>query len=339
MKLKKDEHYLPPMRKSLEWWRSLKILAQNVYTEYIDWDMRQPNIQLLDYYSPFVEYQYPPFNPISTEDRIHSLKTTAQTRSVVERLKTIDLTNTEVAPRIDGVLLLLAVCIDLKNQPISDISETHLDDILKQVDEIREYTNNDETIDKLATDLTTFLTEQRLIKAVRRELRNIVPSPESKSEDVITNRLEDAMVNSDTAKLGELYRAVVTCRWRQQDFEVFDPRSFEELIATLYRVEGYEVKIKSIGADGGVDVVARNDTITKAIQVKHESSRMSAPTLDQYVSLFEYYDTDEVIIVHKSSFTQPARERASKVSKPLTLINGQKLCGLLTDANISIPVL
>lgn len=327
------------MRESLDWWRSLRELAQNTSSEYVNWDERQSRINLIDYCDPFLEYKIPLFDPISTENRINSLETTPQTQNIVEKLQTAKLISTEATPRIDGILLLIAVCIDIKAQSLENRILNNVDDKLSKIDKISEFTDNDSLIVELATDMTAFLTEIQLMKAVERELQNIVLSPESRSEDIITNRSVDAIADRETKTLEELYRAIVTCRWKKRDLDTFDHRSFEELIATLYRIKGYEVEIKSVGADGGVDVVAWDNDMTKAIQVKHESGRMSAPKLDRYVSLFEYYDTDEVVIVHKCSFTQPARERASKISKRFTLINGQKLCCLLTDSNISVPVL
>lgn len=109
-----------------------------------------------------------------------------------------------------------------------------------------------------------------------------------------------------------------------------DPYEFEEFIAELWSLVGYETTVSQSSDDMGVDVVAkqRNAGVSQklGVQVKRysEGNKVGRPSIQQYHALKEQdTDIDAAVIVTTSSFTSPGRQWANKNN--VKLINGDDL--------------
>lgn len=327
------------MSGSPEWWKSVTDLVRLVWADYLEWNGRKAEVPLKKYCSPFLTHQTPPVDPVATEKRLDSLSTLVATGPILEELTAVNLANTRIGPKVDSIIAMAAIKLDISKQTLDYEHTIPIENLIKSAEKLNNSSKSGEYISNYAEELKSTIKEIQITKEIDQNLDTMLLSPESGSKKEITNKLTTAVKNQDNSTLEEVHRAIVACRWMKSDFDKFDPRSFEELVARVYQAEGFETEIQPKGPDGGVDVFAQNQDIKKVIQVKHISKPMTAPQLDKYVSLFEYHETaDEVIIISSSSFTDPAQDRVSNVSKPLKLVNGEGLCGLLTRANISIPV-
>lgn len=112
-----------------------------------------------------------------------------------------------------------------------------------------------------------------------------------------------------------------------------DSAKFEQLVAELWEMQGWETFVTSDGSDGGIDVIAEKTNPIKkkeVIQVKRydESNPVGRPDIQQYASLRqEETDVDTVVVVTSSRFTDGAEEVASKLN--VKLVNGFRLYNLI----------
>lgn len=327
------------MTEEESWWLSIRDVIVIAHTEYIQSDYRDPVLALGQYMDPFRNSLSPVFNPIRTKNNFQELSTKVDKGPLLSGLSTIDLKNPKLAPRVDAVLAIATILIDIRAQNFEEELPTSVSKLVEAVESLDDRSQSIDLIEETADDLRTLL---QMIAALI-EIKNTLPTTsfvrEETDEEILKQEIQSAILEYDLSTIQSIHSAIVNCMWTQSAFGNFDYRSFEQLVAMLYNQKGYQTKVLSKGADGGIDVIATQDGKKKLIQAKHEKAALSAPQLDQYVSLFEYYDADEVIVVTSSSFTGPARNRASKVSKPLTLIDGQTLCWHLTRANIAPPII
>lgn len=119
-------------------------------------------------------------------------------------------------------------------------------------------------------------------------------------------------------------RAIDTMSWED----------FERLIAGTFRRWGYSVKHHGLGGpDGGVDLVADKNGQRTIIQCKRwNASAVGAPEVRQMLGLMMHHNAHAVAIVTSGRFTAAAIAFAR--GKPIELIDGEKLHGLLMTATV-----
>lgn len=95
------------------------------------------------------------------------------------------------------------------------------------------------------------------------------------------------------------------------DIDSMSGEQFEKLIAKLFSSLGYDTNITSLSSDQGVDVIAKNDIITIAIQAKcYNSGAVGNHAIMEVVGGMKFYGADKAMVVTNSTFTRSAIELA-----------------------------
>ena len=120
------------------------------------------------------------------------------------------------------------------------------------------------------------------------------------------------------------------------------PKQFEDLVGLLLNAMEYqEVQVTQLSGDKGVDVVATAQfgitTVKEFIQVKRMKSNIGRPVLDQLRGALQLHRAIKGTLMTLSDFSTGCKEAAAfPGAVPITLINGEKLLGLLIDNGIGI---
>ncbi|HEV7570417.1 MAG TPA: restriction endonuclease [Thermoanaerobaculia bacterium] len=121
-------------------------------------------------------------------------------------------------------------------------------------------------------------------------------------------------------------------------------KDFEELIAELYRIDGYTAELLSPWnkADGGVDIVVMKSDIGSAqfrmaIQCKRHArtNRVSAPPIRSLAGVLDRFHAHAGAFVTTSDFTKPARIEATFFWK-ITLMNFESIVEMLRRAELLV---
>ena len=133
------------------------------------------------------------------------------------------------------------------------------------------------------------------------------------------------LIEHAVARLRRAYNLETYPPTRVSELRDLDYQQFERLVARNWQAQGYDVKLTSGGADGGVDVVAFGDDDTIAIQAKRfsESNKVSSPTIQRIAGAAQQIEADRAAVVTSSSFTEPAKETAAKLD--VQLIDGRSV--------------
>ncbi len=95
------------------------------------------------------------------------------------------------------------------------------------------------------------------------------------------------------------------------DIDSMSGEQFEKLIAKLFSFLGYNTNITSFSSDQGVDIIAKNDIITIAIQAKcYNSGAVGNHAIMEVVGGMKFYGADKAMVVTNSTFTRSAIELA-----------------------------
>jgi predicted flap endonuclease-1-like 5' DNA nuclease len=123
--------------------------------------------------------------------------------------------------------------------------------------------------------------------------------------------------------------------WNRGDLEDYDWRSFEKLVGTLYRDEGYEVTVTQSSGDLGVDIWATNESQRLAIQVKHYQAGQTVGrgALQKLVSTLAKGDADIAVIITSSDFADTAEQYAEDFGPELELVAVEELLERLSTSN------
>lgn len=125
------------------------------------------------------------------------------------------------------------------------------------------------------------------------------------------------------------------------NLHLMKPEQFESLVSQLLIRLGFEdVQVTKYSGDGGIDVrgtlVAAGMIRTRmAVQVKRWMNNVQAPTVQQVRGSLGSHD--QGLIITTSDFGKGARKEASRSdAKPVALISGSELVGLLAEHEIGI---
>lgn len=128
--------------------------------------------------------------------------------------------------------------------------------------------------------------------------------------------------------------------WTREDIRGCTPEEFEVLISDLWREGGFEAQTTRFSRDFNIDVIVnRADGGINLIQAKQHGpdNRVGVKTVQRTAGLIVEFDAEEVYVVTSSSFTRDALESASRMEDQVTLINGERLCELLTQSPLIRP--
>lgn len=102
---------------------------------------------------------------------------------------------------------------------------------------------------------------------------------------------------------------------------------FEQFVAKLFSNMGYSTEVTKKSGDQGVDVIAKSDFQTLAIQAKNHTSIISNSAIQEIVAAKVPSKADKAVVVATSDFTKSAKDlaRANKVK----LVNRKELLNLI----------
>jgi restriction endonuclease Mrr len=115
----------------------------------------------------------------------------------------------------------------------------------------------------------------------------------------------------------------------KQQLQQMDPYEFEELVAELWELQGYETTVRKASGDRGIDIEARKENPCKQkilIQAKQygENNNIGSGDVRKYATLYQQVpDADIVAIVTTGNFTREGTILARNLD--VRLIDGQKL--------------
>lgn len=113
----------------------------------------------------------------------------------------------------------------------------------------------------------------------------------------------------------------------QQKYSHIEPYEFEKRVALLFRKMGFKVKLTSKSGDYGVDVIAKDETETVAIQVKRyrPGNNVGNRDVQRLLGAMQLHSirADKAVIATTSDFTIQAKEQAKET--PIELWNGDFL--------------
>ena len=106
-------------------------------------------------------------------------------------------------------------------------------------------------------------------------------------------------------------------------------KTFEDILAEIFRRKGYSVKEQlGGGADGGIDLALRKDGKTTLVQCKRWADKaVGAPVVRELYGIMASENADEGILVTTSKFTKECQSFAQ--GKPIKLIDGETLLPLV----------
>ncbi len=136
-------------------------------------------------------------------------------------------------------------------------------------------------------------------------------------------------------------------RLSQNPIDIFqlNPSDFEELIAELFRIDGYTVKLLGScnEADGGIDILAMkcdigSNQFRMAIQCKRyaRGHRVSAAPIRSLAGVLDRFQAHAGAFVTTSDFTKPAKEEAASFFWRLNLVNFQGIVEMLRRAELLV---
>ncbi|WP_298511041.1 restriction endonuclease [uncultured Kordia sp.] len=114
-----------------------------------------------------------------------------------------------------------------------------------------------------------------------------------------------------------------------------NPRKFEELVAQLFKYEGYYVELTKASNDGGKDIYAyKKDFFNEqlfAVECKRfsENNKVGRPILQKLYGVVEHEKLTGGILVTSSFFTKPAKKFTKQLSNRIFLNDYYNLMELI----------
>ncbi len=127
------------------------------------------------------------------------------------------------------------------------------------------------------------------------------------------------MIIASLAVAAMLFSAVLYLRkWRRtgqpEEYDLMEGHEFEYYCARLLEKCGFEeVEVTKGSGDYGVDVLARKDGVTYAIQCKCYNAPVGVRAVQEAYAGRDYYDRMVGAVLTNQYFTQPAAEAAKKL--------------------------
>ncbi len=114
--------------------------------------------------------------------------------------------------------------------------------------------------------------------------------------------------------------------------ESLTPESFEEFVAELFEMLGYEVESKGGTGDEGADLVlCRHDGLRAVVQCKyHKQGVVGSPALQRFLGTIHHTASHKGYFVTTSTFSLSAEKFAA--GNPIELVDGPRLVQLVHDA-------
>ncbi len=119
-----------------------------------------------------------------------------------------------------------------------------------------------------------------------------------------------------------------------RDLNALSPEQFEEMVAGVYRMLGYNVKHVGRSGDHGVDLEVYPQLGVKwIVQCKRWRDSVGEPTIRELYGTLYHEGAERAILVTSAEITPQAEEWAR--GKPITLVDGTALLSLISTARRS----
>ena len=92
--------------------------------------------------------------------------------------------------------------------------------------------------------------------------------------------------------------------------DVMPGLTFEKLVGSLLKQQGYEVGNMRASSDYGVDMIINKGKERIAVQVKRSKNKIARKAISDAVAGMKYYNCTKAMVVTNSEFTEDAREFA-----------------------------
>jgi restriction endonuclease Mrr len=203
-------------------------------------------------------------------------------------------------------------------------TETDTEELRKEIDSLYSKLS---TIDSLIIDVE-FEQAENLLKSCKNQVQEIKKEAKKNAHENLTNEVK-ALERKYTDRLSKPH-TLSTLR-------EIDPYEFEELVAKIWRKQGWDAQVTSGSTDRGVDVVATKEdafeTRRHLIQVKRhgENTRVGSEDIQRYAGLYARRDEepDAVFVVTSNRFTKQAKEVAK--NRDVRLVDCDDLYQRLTE--------
>lgn len=120
-------------------------------------------------------------------------------------------------------------------------------------------------------------------------------------------------------RLYDFINSCVTALYHLNDELKFDPKSipdngrdFEFWVAENLSKFGWDAKVTSRGADQGVDIIAKIQNVSVAVQCKLYSSNVGNRSVQEVCAGRAYYSLDRAVVISNSPYTKSARDLAER---------------------------
>lgn len=179
---------------------------------------------------------------------------------------------------------------------------------------------------QLSEDFLDKDTIDLLLPGTRVRVSGILEPEIEKDKDRTISRVSRYLAATNIEILGSEHEA-------NPEFEAFldsiDHRAFEELIAELFRIKGYEAKRTPWSGDYGIDVVAERGEEKIAIQCKYQKrdSKISNSVVQKALGAAHspYRATKVMVITTAEAFSIPAYRQKGSATLDCELWNRSKL--------------
>lgn len=116
-----------------------------------------------------------------------------------------------------------------------------------------------------------------------------------------------------------------------EDILQMDGFQFENYLATLFRDNGYAVKVTSARGDFGADLLLSKDGKKIAVQAKRYIKPVGIKAVQEVIAAATYYKTNESWVVATNSFTKSAKALAH--ASEVKLIDKENLISMILKMN------
>lgn len=123
-----------------------------------------------------------------------------------------------------------------------------------------------------------------------------------------------------------------------EEMRLLSPRSFEELVAALFRREGFSVQLTPQSRDGGYDILAvrhnkltGNETFLVECKRYAEQKRVGIAIIRNLMGVLQFENATKGIIATTGFFSSEARRKAETISTRLVLHDYDFLKGWLNQ--------
>lgn len=118
--------------------------------------------------------------------------------------------------------------------------------------------------------------------------------------------------------INKKYKAYKDYKYRNVDFDSMDGKQFEHYCAYLLEKDGFrDVNVTKASGDHGIDILAKKDNLSYAIQCKRYSGSVGNKAVQEAFTGKALYHADIAVVITNSTFTKQAIEDAQSLGVEL----------------------